>query len=348
MIFATLSPALGSGRLDGIELLVGRRNAITAGGTNLPIKDHTVRLLVGTARTPSADRSRLNEYSTMPGFEFVTHGSPTDRWGLAATALADVAAFVALEFATQCAMCCTGSKLHFDCAQLRVYWTATTPAPTPAPTLAPTPAPTPTQTLAPTPAPSPAPSPAPAPAATPAATPAQTQQATTTQRPSTPTPASAPGVASTLVLTPVVDSTSTAATTLAANTTASGGGGDVARAPETDFWPWVGLGIGVCVLLVIVAAVIFVVMRRRKAAKGVEIEPIGLADVWGTNNAGSFNAPFGHATHVTRTSEYASAAALVQQSGSALYGKFDGPSSVTYGPLDVESSHAITYGKFEM
>lgn len=109
------------------------------------------------------------------------------------------------------------------------------------------------------------------------------------------------------------------------------------RAPEADFWPWVGLGIGLCVLLVIAVAVVAAV-RRQQANQNVAIEPISLGDIWGPNSAGTVATTYSNAVPVTKTSEYASAAILGQQSGSSL------PPSVNYGAFT--PSQAVTYEKF--
>jgi hypothetical protein len=143
------------GRLQGIELMVGRRNSVPAPAPQ-PVTDKVVQLRIGTALgATSQNKADARPYAAMTsGFEFFVYGGQTDTWGFPANVdtLSDIASYIALEFQAQVPTCCTGSKLHFDCAQIRIYWSnvATTQQPTPLP---PTPQPTPSPTPAPTPVP---------------------------------------------------------------------------------------------------------------------------------------------------------------------------------------------------
>jgi hypothetical protein len=80
-------------------------------------------------------------------------------------------------------------------------------------------------------------------------------------------------------------------------------------------WPWVGLGIGLCVLLLIILVVVLVVMRRRKRAEGGEDPTPPPPDATQSffddvaTEAAYVPRP-GSTVFPTATSEYASAAGL--------------------------------------
>jgi hypothetical protein len=156
MVFGSPNPALTSGILQGIEVMIGRRNSVNAPAPQ-PITDKTIRLSVGSGRIKSNNKATTSQYAAMTsGFEFVVYGGQADTWGLPPIiALADIDTYIALEFECQVPVCCSASKIHFDCAQVRVYWTSVPPTANLTPILTPNATPSPTPTSNPTPSPTP-------------------------------------------------------------------------------------------------------------------------------------------------------------------------------------------------
>jgi len=88
--------------------------------------------------------------------------------------------------------------------------------------------------------------------------------------------------------------------------TSASADGDVAPDEDASFWPWVGLGIGLCCLLLLIVLVVVLLRRRKgKKAKKEDLGDHGLNEVWGTPAAGTMGAG--------RQSEYASTAAYLQE-----------------------------------
>jgi hypothetical protein len=81
--------------------------------------------------------------------------------------------------------------------------------------------------------------------------------------------------------------------------------GDIAPDDDASFWPWVGLGIGLCCLLLLIVLVVVLLRRRKAKAKKEDLGDHGLDEVWGTPAAGTMGAG--------RQSEYASTAAYLQE-----------------------------------
>jgi hypothetical protein len=81
MVFGSPNPALTSGILQGIEVMIGRRNSVNAPAPQ-PITDKTIRLSVGSGRIKSNNKATTSQYAAMTsGFEFVVYGGKRTRGG---------------------------------------------------------------------------------------------------------------------------------------------------------------------------------------------------------------------------------------------------------------------------
>jgi hypothetical protein len=106
--------------------------------------------------------------------------------------------------------------------------------------------------------------------------------------------------------------------------TSASADGNVAPDADASFWPWVGLGIGLCCLLLLIVLVVFL-LRRRKGKKE-DLGDHSLSRVSGTPAVGTMGAG--------RQSEYASTAAYLQE---------DEDKSVVYAlmPQNTESNRSL-------
>jgi hypothetical protein len=106
--------------------------------------------------------------------------------------------------------------------------------------------------------------------------------------------------------------------------TSASADGNVAPDDDASFWPWVGLGIGLCCLLLLI--VLVVVLLRRRKGKKEDLGDHGLSRVSGTPAVGTMGAG--------RQSEYASTAAYLQE---------DEDKSVVYAlmPQNTESNRSL-------
>jgi flagellar biosynthesis/type III secretory pathway M-ring protein FliF/YscJ len=97
--------------------------------------------------------------------------------------------------------------------------------------------------------------------------------------------------------------------------------GNIAPDGDASFWPWVGLGIGLCCLLLLIVLVV-VLLRRRKAKAKEDLGDHDLSRVSGTPATG--------------TTEYASASAFLQADE-------DEDKSVVYAlmPENTESNRSL-------